>query len=236
MLGGGILWFGWFGFNGGCAYGATFLTQYVVQNTLLAGCAGMLGFCIVERIKNGHFTTIGLITGVVSGLVGITPSADTMSPIGALGVGIVSGAVVAATLGLKNKLGVDDSLDAFAVHGLGGIAGTICIIFFASKAAPAGIQGILFGGDLDIIWREFTGIAVTCTFSFVVTWLIATVLDKTMGLRVDEETELAGLDLALHAETAYDIHPVGGSGLGGPKTGVLLGSSTSTASEEGVLA
>ena len=222
MLGGGILWFGWFGFNGGCAYGASFLTQYVVQNTLLAGCAGMLGFCVVERVKEGHFTTLGLVTGIVSGLVGITPSADTMSPLGALGVGVVAGAVVALTLGIKNRLKIDDTLDAFAVHGLGGIAGTVCVVLFASSAAPAGLKGILFGGSPDIVWRELVGIAVTCSFSFLMTFGIAKVLDKVMGLRVDEETELAGLDLVLHAETAYDLHPVGGQGgLLGTGTGAL---------------
>ncbi|MFI6358614.1 ammonium transporter [Streptomyces sp. NPDC050743] len=224
VLGGGILWFGWFGFNGGCAYGATFLTQYVVQNTLLAGCAGMLGFCVVERIKDGHYTTLGMITGVIAGLVGITPSADTMSPLGALGVGVVAGAVVAVCLGIKNKLKIDDTLDAFAVHGLGGIAGTVCIMLFASSAAPAGIKGILFGGDTKIVLDEFIGIVATCTFSFVVTFVIAKVLDLTIGLRVDEEIELAGLDLALHAETAYDIHPVGAAA----GTGVLAAMTASS--------
>ncbi|WP_121257347.1 ammonium transporter [Nocardioides ferulae] len=212
LLGGGILWFGWFGFNGGCAVVAGFLAQYVVMNTLLAGSAGMLGFLLVERVRSGHFTGLGLITGAIAGLVGITPSANTMSPLGALGVGLVAGAVVCLCLGLKTKLGIDDTLDAFAVHGLGGIAGTICIILFASAAAPAGVEGILLGGSWDIVWRELTGIAVTCTYSFLMTCAIAWVLDKTMGLRVDEESEVAGLDLALHAESAYDIHPVGGQG------------------------
>ncbi|MFT4288573.1 ammonium transporter [Nocardioides sp.] len=210
MLGGGILFFGWFGFNGGCAFGATFLTQVVINNTLLAGCAGMLGFGVVERLKEGRFTLLGMITGVVAGLVGITPSADTMKPLGALGVGIVAGVVVALTLGLKNKLKIDDTLDAFAVHGLGGIAGTLCIVLFAAETAPAGIKGILFGGDWEILGHELIGIVATCSYSFVVTFAIAWVLNKTIGLRVDEATELGGLDLALHAETAYDIHSVGG--------------------------
>ncbi|MXG89212.1 ammonium transporter [Nocardioides flavescens] len=213
MLGGGILFFGWFGFNGGCAFGASFLTQVVLNNTLLAGCAGMIGFGLVERFRGGHFTTIGLITGVVAGLVGITPSANTMTPLGALGVGIVAGAVVAFSLSLKHKLGIDDSLDAFAVHGLGGIAGTICIVLFAAEAAPAGIKGVLFGGDPDIIWKELVGIVATCAYSFVVTYAIAKGVDKMMGLRIEEETELAGLDLALHAESAYDLSPAGSTGM-----------------------
>lgn len=227
MLGGGILWFGWFGFNGGCAVVAGFLAQYVVMNTLLAGSAGMLGFMLVERLRAGHFTGLGLITGAVAGLVGITPSANTMSPLGALAVGAIAGAVVCLCLSLKNKIGIDDSLDAFAVHGLGGIAGTVCIVLFASAAAPAGVEGVLLGGNWDIAWRELTGIAVTCSYSFLMTCAIAWVLDKTMGLRVDEETEASGLDLALHAETAYDIHAAGGQGvLGGPKASLATASST----------
>lgn len=210
MLGAGILFFGWMGFNGGCAFGATFLTQVVINNTLLAGCAGMLGFGLVERAREKRFTLLGMVTGVIAGLVGITPSANTMTPLGALGVGLVAGAVVALALGLKKVIKVDDTLDAFAVHGLGGIAGTLCIVLFAAESAPAGIQGVLFGGSWDIAWRELVGIVATCSYSFVITFAIAWVLDKTMGLRVDEATELGGLDLALHAESAYDIHPVGG--------------------------
>ena len=212
LLGGCILWFGWFGFNGGCAVVAGFLAQYVVMNTLLAGSAGMLGFLLVERLRSGHFTGLGLITGVVAGLVGITPSANTMSPLGAIGVGLIAGAVVCLCLGLKSRLGIDDTLDAFAVHGLGGIAGTLCIVLFASAAAPAGVEGILLGGSWDIAWREVGGIVITCTYSFVVTYAVAWTLEKTMGLRIDEETEAAGLDLAVHAESAYDIHPAGGQG------------------------
>ncbi|MGV9826830.1 MULTISPECIES: ammonium transporter [unclassified Gordonia (in: high G+C Gram-positive bacteria)] len=218
LLGGGILWFGWFGFNGSCAGGANFVTQYVVLNTLLAGAAGMLGFWAIEKWREGHVTALGCITGVIAGLVGITPSANTMTPIGALVVGILSAAVVAYLLSFKSKFKVDDSLDAFVVHGIGGIVGTLCIVLFAASAAPAGIKGILFGGDADIVWRELTGIVVTCVFSFVMTWLIAKAIDKTIGLRVDEETETEGLDSTIHAETAYEIPAAGvghGPGLGG---------------------
>ncbi|GAB92611.1 ammonium transporter [Gordonia rhizosphera] len=209
LLGGGILWFGWFGFNGSCAGGANFLTQYVVLNTLLAGSAGMIGFAAIERLREGHVTSLGVITGAVAGLVGITPSANAVSPLGALGVGIIAAGVVAFALSFKSRFAVDDTLDAFAVHGLGGIVGTLCIVLFASDAAPAGIEGILFGGDIAILWRELAGIVITCTFSFVMTWLIAKALDKTIGLRVDEETEVGGLDATIHAESAYEIPAAG---------------------------
>ena len=209
LLGGGILWFGWLGFNGSCAYGANFLAQYVILNTLLAGGAGMIGFCIIERWREGHVTSLGMMTGAIAGLVGITPSANTMTPLGALGVGIAASAVVALLLSFKAKMKVDDTLDAFMVHGIGGIVGTLCIVLFASDAAPAGIQGILLGGDFDIVWRELAGIVITCSFSFVMTWLIAKALDKTIGLRVDEETEVTGLDSTIHAETAYEIPAAG---------------------------
>ncbi|MFT4042596.1 MAG: ammonium transporter [Gordonia sp. (in: high G+C Gram-positive bacteria)] len=213
LLGGGILWFGWFGFNGSCAGGANFATQYVVLNTLLAGSAGMLGFWAVEKWREGHVTALGSITGAIVGLVGITPSANTVTPIGALAVGIISAGVVALFLSFKSRFQVDDTLDAFIVHGIGGIVGTLCIVVFAAGSAPAGITGIAFGGDFDIVWREGAGIVITCSFSFVMTWLIATAIDKTMGLRVDAETEAAGLDSTIHAETAYEI-PASGVGHG----------------------
>lgn len=209
LLGGGILWFGWFGFNGSCAFGATFLTQFVILNTLLAGSAGMIGFASIEKIREGHVTSLGVITGVVAGLVGITPSANAVSSLGALGVGLLSSAVVAFLMSIKSRFKVDDSLDAFIVHGIGGIVGTLCIVLFAASSAPAGIQGILFGGDIDLLWRELAGIVITCVFSFVMTWLIATAIDKTMGLRVDAETETLGLDSTIHAETAYEIPAAG---------------------------
>ncbi|NDK90579.1 ammonium transporter [Gordonia desulfuricans] len=231
ILGGGILWFGWFGFNGSCALGASFLTQVVVLNTLLSGCAGMIGYCIVERWREGHVTSLGMITGAVAGLVGITPSANTMNPLGALMVGLLASAVVAFLMSFKSRIPVDDSLDAFAVHGVGGIVGTLCIVLFAAESAPAGVKGILFGGPIDILWRELAGIVITCGYSFVVTWLIAKALDKTIGLRVDTETEIEGLDPTLHAESAYEI-PSAGVGHGG-----LSGMSPARAAEavEGAL-
>ncbi|MDY6811084.1 MAG: ammonium transporter [Actinomycetota bacterium] len=222
LLGGGILWFGWFGFNGSCALGASFLTQVVILNTLLAGSAGILGFAVIEKWREGHVTSLGAITGAVAGLVGITPAANTMTPLGALAVGLLAAGVVAFLLSFKSRMKVDDTLDAFAVHGVGGIVGTLCIVLFASESAPAGVAGILFGGDIGILWKELAGIVITCTYSFVVTWLIAKGLDKVMTLRVDEETEVTGLDSTIHAETAYEIPAAGVGHAPGLGAGVPL--------------
>lgn len=211
LLGAGLLWMGWFGFNGGTAGGANFLAQYVFLTTLLAPCAGMLGFCLVEKIRDGAPTTLGLASGAIAGLVGITPSADAVDALGALVVGFASGAVVAWACTWKTKLGIDESLDAFAVHGVGGIVGSICVILIGYAGSPAGIEGVLFGGSWDIAWREAAAITITCGYAFVMTWIIATIMDKTMGIRVDEEKEFAGLDLSEHAENAYDIERSGGS-------------------------
>lgn len=205
VLGAGLLWVGWIGFNGGTAGGANFLAQYVVLTTLLAGCTGMIGFTLVEKLREGRATTLGLVSGLVAGLVGITPSADAVSPIGALLVGLFTGAVVSGLMTLLNRLRVDEPLDAFAIHGLGGIVGTFCVIVFGAAAAPAGVTGVLFGGSWDILWRELVAIGATCIYSFVMTFVIAKALDRVIGLRVDEKTEFTGLDTVLHAESAYHL-------------------------------
>lgn len=172
----------------------------------------MIGFCIIERFREGHVTSLGLMTGAIAGLVGITPSANAMSPLGALGVGVLAGAAVAFLLSLKGKVKVDDALDAFAVHGVGGIVGTFCIVLFASESAPAGVRGVLLGGDWEILWRELAGILITCTFSFVMTYLIAKAIDKTMGLRVDDDTEMgAWTPSSTRSRPTRSLPPVSGT-------------------------
>jgi Amt family ammonium transporter len=126
-----------------------------------------------------------------------------ITAIGALIVGLLAGMIVSWAVTWKTKWGIDETLDAFAVHGVGGIAGTICVVLIGSSAAPAGITGVLFGGEPSIIWRELVAVAATCLYSFGMTALIAWALKKTIGIRVDEQTEQIGLDEALHAETAY---------------------------------
>ena len=203
ILGAGVLWFGWFGFNGGSAAGANFLSQYVVMTTLLAGCAGIIGYLVVEKIRDGRPSALGLATGAIAGLVGITPSADAVNALGALVVGLASGAVVCWAITWKKKWGVDDTLDAFAVHGIGGIVGTLCVVLIGAGSAPAGVTGVLFGGDWSILWRELTAIVATCLYAFIMTYAIAWTMNRLMNIRVDEEAEHRGLDLTLHAESAY---------------------------------
>ncbi|RII43818.1 ammonium transporter [Galactobacter valiniphilus] len=204
VLGGSMLFLGWFGFNGGSGGGATFTSQYAILTTILAACTGTLGYLLVEKKRTGRMTTFGLITGLIGGLVGITPCADAVSPLGALLVGLVAGALVSWAVTWKSKWGIDESLDAFAVHGVGGIAGTICVIFVGAASAPAGVTGIFFGGDPSIIWRELVAIVATCGYSFLVTAALAWFMKRTMGLRVEEQVEERGLDQSLHAESAYD--------------------------------
>ncbi|WP_349827280.1 ammonium transporter [Brevibacterium litoralis] len=205
MLGAGLLFVGWLGFNGSCALAAGHLVQVVVLNTILAGCAGMLGYMLVEKLRQGHPTALGAATGMVAGLVAITPAAHTMGPLGALATGAIGAAVAALAISFKSRLKVDESLDAFMVHGLAGIAGTLCIVLFANPAAPAGIGGLLTGDGLSHALPEVIGILTTVGFSFVMTFAIAWVLDKTIGLRAPEQQEQLGLDQAIHAETAYEI-------------------------------
>jgi Amt family ammonium transporter len=211
MLGAGLLWFGWFGFNAGSALAAGNAAAVVFVNTLMAGCTGMLAWLVVERIRDGHATSFGGASGVVAGLVAITPSCGAVTPIGAMVVGILAGAICALAVGLKYRLGYDDSLDVVGVHLVGGIVGTLAIGLLASAAAPAGVDGLLYGGGADQLWRQAVATVATFAYSFVATSIIARLLESTVGFRVEEEHELAGLDLVVHAETAYDLNVTTGA-------------------------
>lgn len=205
MIGAGLLWFGWFGFNAGSALGANHLAAVAFVNTLLAGCTGLLAWLAVERIRDGHATSFGAASGVVSGLVAITPSCGTVTPMGALVIGIAAGAICALAVGLKYKLGYDDSLDVVGVHLVGGLVGTILIGFLASSDVTA-VDGLLYGGGADQLGKQLVASGATLVFSFVMTAIIVWVLEKTIGFRVAEDDESQGVDLVLHAETAYDLH------------------------------
>jgi len=222
MIGAGLLWFGWFGFNAGSALGASNLAAIAFVNTLLAGCTGLLAWILIERIRDGHPTSFGAASGVVAGLVAITPSCGFVTPVGAMLVGLAAGSICSVAIGLKYKLGYDDSLDVVGVHLVGGLVGTIGIGFLATKAVTD-VDGLFYGGGGDQLGRQLVACGATFAFSFVATYLIAWVLEKTIGFRVDEEHELSGLDLIVHAETAYDLHTAGGARphIGGA-TGTLL--------------
>ncbi len=209
MIGAGLLWFGWFGFNAGSALGANHLAAVAFVNTLLAGCTGLLAWLAVERVRDGHATSFGAASGVVSGLVAITPSCGVVTPMGALLIGLAAGAICALAVGLKYKLGYDDSLDVVGVHLVGGLVGTILIGFLASSDVAA-VDGLLYGGGVDQLGKQLVAAGATLVFSFTMTAIIVWVLEKTIGFRVDEDDESAGVDLVLHAETAYDLHATAG--------------------------
>ncbi len=212
MIGAGLLWFGWFGFNAGSALAANNSASVVFVNTMVAASAGMLGWLATERVRDGHATSLGAASGVVAGLVAITPSGSAVSPLGAIAVGLISGVVCALAVGLKFKLGYDDSLDVVGVHLVGGIWGTLSIGILATAAAPAGVDGLLYGGGVDQLWRQAVGAGAVLVYSFVLAYVIGLVIDKTMGFRIAEEDEIAGIDSVEHAETGYDLAGVGASG------------------------
>jgi Amt family ammonium transporter len=208
MLGAGLLWFGWFGFNAGSALAAGNTASVVFVNTLVATSAAMLGWLLTERIRDGHATSLGGASGAVAGLVAITPACSAVNPVMAIVLGALAGVFCALAVGLKYKLGYDDSLDVVGVHLVGGVWGTIAIGFFATPSSPAvkgGYgAGLFFGGGVDQLWRQVVGALAVLAFSFVATWIIGTIIQKTMGFRLDEEDEVAGIDQAEHAESGYD--------------------------------
>ncbi|MFF7384188.1 ammonium transporter [Streptomyces griseoluteus] len=211
MLGAGLLWFGWFGFNAGSALGANGLAAAAFLNTMAAGCTGLLGWLLVEQKRDGHPTTLGAASGAVAGLVAITPSCGTVSLLGALAVGLAAGVVCSYAVGWKFKLNYDDSLDVVGVHLVGGVIGTLLIGLFADKALTGGAEGLLYGGGLGLLGRQLVAVLAVAGYAFTVTYGLGRLLDRTIGLRASEEEERTGLDLTVHAETAYD-HGVLGHG------------------------
>ena len=211
MIGASLLWFGWFGFNAGSALHADQSAAVVFTTTLAAGATGALGWLALERLRDGHATSLGAASGMVAGLVAITPSCGSLTPVGALVMGAVAGVVCALAVGLKYRFRYDDSLDVVGVHLVGGLVGTIGIGFLASKAAPTGVAGLLDGGGVDQLGRQLVGSGVVLVYAFVASGIIGLVVDKLIGFRIDEEHEISGIDLVVHAETAYDLHATAGS-------------------------
>ena len=208
VIGAGLLMVGWYGFNGGSSGGINESAGVALANTLIAACAGLLGWLFVERLRRKFATSLGAISGILAGLVGITPAANSVSPLGAVLIGLIAGMIAFATLGLKERLGYDDALDAVAIHMFPGIFGTLAIGFLAAPDSPAGEAGLLYGGGLTLLGREAIAVVAVFAYTFIVTSLIAWVIKKTMGLRVDGAAEAAGLDTTLHAETAYDLDDI----------------------------
>jgi Amt family ammonium transporter len=207
LLGAGLLWFGWYGFNAGSALAANGTAGLALINTTGSGTAGVLGWLAVEFIRDRKGTSFGAASGAIAGLVAITPSCGVVSPLGSLAVGLIAGAVCAWAVGLKYRLDYDDSLDVVGVHGVGGLVGMLAIGFLATEA------GLFYGGGLDQLGKQALASAVVLVYAFGVTYVIGWVIDKTIGFRVDEEVEVSGIDQAEHLETAYE-NLSGGSTMG----------------------
>ncbi|WP_148223603.1 ammonium transporter [Segniliparus rotundus] len=209
MLGASLLWFGWYGFNAGSALTAGPTASSVFITTSVATAAAMLAWLLVEKIRDGHATSLGASSGVVAGLVAITPSCSSVNVLGALVIGVAGGAICAVAVGLKYRLGYDDALDVVGVHMVGGIVGTLLVGLVAAPEAPAGVKGLFYGGGFDQLWRQAVGAGAVLVYSAVVTAIIAFALKHTIGLRADPEGEARGLDESEHAESAYDFSAVG---------------------------
>jgi Amt family ammonium transporter len=216
VMGAGLLWFGWFGFNAGSALEANGLAASAFTATNTGAAAAALGWMFTEWISRGKPTVLGAASGAVAGLVAITPASGFVGPLSSLVIGAVAGFLCYNACNLKTKLGYDDSLDVVGVHGVGGTWGALATGLFASKAVNgAGADGLFFGNPGQL-WTQFVAVAVTWVLALVVTFVILKVLDAVMGLRVADEDETAGLDLSQHSETAYVL---GGSSYGEYTTG-----------------
>jgi Amt family ammonium transporter len=212
MLGAGLLWFGWYGFNAGSALNSGGIAASTFVTTTVATAAAMLAWLLTEKIRDGHATSLGAASGIVAGLVVITPSCSSVNVLGALAIGAIGGCLCALAVGLKFKLGFDDSLDVVGVHMIGGLTGTLLIGLFAAPEAPAAVKGLFYGGGFDQLWRQAVGAFAVLGYSFIVTTILALILKYTIGLRLPEEDEYNGIDEAEHAETAYDFAVVGSTG------------------------
>jgi len=218
MIGTGILWFGWFGFNAGSALAANGQAAQAFMNTFLAAAAAGLAWVIIERVRDGHATNLGAASGIVAGLVAITPAAGFVSGAAPLAIGAIAGAVCCYAVRVKNKAGFDDALDVVGVHFVGGLVGSLTIGLFANPdffgpgaaTSPASVctscefkAGLFHGGGLNLLGEQALANLAAIVWSFGVTLVIMIVLKKTIGVRVSEDTEAEGLDFAEHAEVAY---------------------------------
>ncbi|MBC7462815.1 MAG: ammonium transporter [Actinobacteria bacterium] len=206
MLGSGLLWFGWFGFNAGSALAANGIAGLALINTQVATAAALLGWIIVEKIRDGHPTSLGAASGAVAGLVAITPACAFVAPWAAVVIGLIAGALCAMAVGLKYKLGYDDSLDVVGVHLVGGLWGCASIGFFGASAVNSiGLDGIFYGGGVGLLGKQLFGAGVVLAYSFIMTLIIGFAIEKTIGFRVSRDAEVEGIDLNEHAESSYEF-------------------------------
>ncbi|MGD9946855.1 MAG: ammonium transporter [Desulfobulbus sp.] len=204
MLGTGLLWFGWFGFNGGSALAANEVAATAFVATHLGGMAGMAMWTALEWIKLGKPTTLGAASGAIAGLATITPAAGFVGPNAAIIIGLIAGVVCYLSVNIKSRFKFDDSLDVVGIHGIGGVTGTILLGIFASKSVnPNGADGLLAGSSAQLV-AQLIGVGVVCVYAFVVSWIILKLVHTLIGLRITEEAENQGLDYTEHSETAYN--------------------------------
>jgi len=206
LLGAGMLWFGWFGFNAGSALSAGSLAATAMINTQIASAAASMTWVLYEKRRDGKATTLGVASGAIAGAVVITPACGFVNPLGALILGLITGFISNYAVSRKYKFGYDDSLDVVGVHGVSGIIGMIGIGLFATATVNAtGKEGLFINGSAALLTKQLIAIAAVAAFSFCATWLIATLISRTIGFRVLRDDELTGLDTTYHAESAYDI-------------------------------
>ena len=206
LLGSGLLWFGWFGFNAGSALAANGIAGLVLMNTQVAAAAGVLGWLFVERVRNGHATSLGAASGAISGLVAITPACAFVAPWAAVVIGLFAGIFCALAVSLKYRFGFDDSLDVVGVHLVAGVWGSLAIGLFGTQAVNSiGVNGLLYGGGTRLLIMQAWGVGIVAAYSFVVTLILGFAIEKTIGFRVDLDKEIEGIDLNEHAESAYEL-------------------------------
>ena len=199
LLGAGLLWFGWFGFNAGSELAADGIASLAFINTIAAPAAGVLGWLVIERIKEGKATSVGAASGAVAGLVAITPACANLTPMWSIVLGLIAGAICALAVELKFKFGFDDSLDVVGIHLIGGLIGTLFIGFFATDV------GLIFSGSFDQLGKQAIAAFTVLIFSFVLSYIIGLIIEKTMGFRIKNEDELAGIDTVVHGEEGYSL-------------------------------
>jgi len=206
MLGAGLLWFGWFGFNAGSSLAANGIAGLALINTQVATGGAILGWLLVERVRNGHPTSLGAASGAVAGLVAITPACAFVDPWAAVVIGFVAGILCSLAVGLKYIFNIDDSLDVVGVHLVGGIWGSLSVGIFGSAAVNSiGLDGVLYGGGTALLMKQLLGVGLVFAYSFIATLIIGFAIEKTMGFRIKRENELEGIDLVEHAESAYEF-------------------------------
>jgi len=213
LIGAGLLWFGWFGFNAGSSLGANATASLALVNTQVATAAALLGWLVVERIRDGHATSLGAASGAISGLVAITPACAFVAPWAAVVIGLMAGAICAVAVGLKYKLGFDDSLDVVGVHLVGGIVGCLSIGLLGTTSVNSlGANGLFYGGGVELLGKQAVGAFSVLAYSFVVTYVLGQLIAKTIGFRISRADEVSGIDIAEHLENGYEFGQVGAGG------------------------